>query len=84
MKLFKLLNRYIFSSFSSLIINIGLIFFAIVMILNLFEEINFFKDHDVNFYLPLKMSALKTPSIIFKIFPLNATSDIEGPPRYSS
>ena len=69
MKFYKLLNRYIFSSFSGLLINIGLIFFALVMILNLFEEINFFKDHDVNFYLPLKMAALKTPSIIFKIFP---------------
>ena len=69
MKIYKILNKYIFLTFGSLIINVGLIFFALVVILNLFEEVNFFKDHNVGFFLPFQMAFLKTPSIIFEIFP---------------
>ena len=69
MKIAKLLHKYIFFSFATLVINVSLIFFCLVIILNLFEEINFFKDYEVGFMLPLKMAILKTPSIILKIFP---------------
>ena len=39
-------------------------------ILNLLEEQNFFKDHDhSNILLPLLMSLLKTPEILYALFP---------------
>ena len=69
MKLYKILNRYIFSSFSLLIINIGLIFFALVMILNLFEEINFFKDYDIGIKMPIFLSFLFVPSLMYNMLP---------------
>ena len=46
-----------------------LIFFFLVIILNLFEEIKFFKNDEVNFTLPLFLTILNTPSTIFDILP---------------
>ena len=37
--------------------------------MNLFEEINFLKDSDNVILLPLYLTILNTPSILFEIFP---------------
>jgi len=63
------LRRYIFYKFSKILINITLIFFALGIILNLLEEMNFFKDLNVHFLMPLALSFLKVPSEIYNIFP---------------
>ena len=43
--------------------------------LNLFEEINYFKDIDENLYYPLLLNILNAPSVLNSLFPFifNAT-----------
>ena len=65
----NILRKYVFIEYSKLILKITLLFFGLGIIINLFEEINFFKDLEVDFLFPLLMSILKVPSIIYKIFP---------------
>ena len=65
----NVLRRYIFVEYSKLILKITLLFFALGIIINLFEEINFFKDIEVDFLFPVLMSVLKVPSMVYKIFP---------------
>ena len=49
---------------------ITILFFSITIILNIFEEISFFKDiQNVNFTLPIFLTLLNSPSVIFDIFP---------------
>ena len=42
---------------------------TLIMIINIFEEIEFFKTINVHFLYPVFLSALNTPSIIFEILP---------------
>ena len=65
----KIYQKYLISQFSSLILKISLIFFSLVFILNVFEEINFLKDSNVNFIYPLILTFLNSPAVFFKIFP---------------
>ena len=37
--------------------------------MNLFEEIGFFKDSDKFILLPIYLTLLNTPSVLFEIFP---------------
>ena len=45
------------------------LFLALGIVLNIFEEVNFFKDHAVGFLLPLSLTFLKVPAMIYKLFP---------------
>ena len=63
------INKYLSSEFLKITIIITLIFFSLGFILNLFEEINFFKDYDVGIDVPIFMSALFVPNFIYNIFP---------------
>ena len=65
----KIYQKYLISQFSSLILQISLIFFSLVFILNVFEEINFLKESNVNFLYPLFLTFLNSPAVFFKIFP---------------
>ena len=65
----KTFELYLILLFSKKILNVFLIFFALVFILNLFEEINFFKDLQTNAYFPIILSGLNTPATLFEIFP---------------
>ena len=59
-----LLNIF-FKSF----VKVFLILMTLIMIINIFEEIEFFKTINVHFLYPAFLSALNTPSIIFEILP---------------
>ena len=59
------LRKYFFVEYSKYILNITLIFLGLGIMLNLFEEINFFKDYDVGIDLPITMSALFVPNLIY-------------------
>jgi lipopolysaccharide export system permease protein len=65
----KTFELYLILLFSKKILNIFLIFFTLIFILNLFEEINFFKDLQANIFFPLILSGLNTPATLFEIFP---------------
>ena len=69
--MFKLniFKKYFFIEYSKIVLNVTLAFLALGIVLNIFEEVNFFKDHAVGFLLPLSLTFLKVPSIIYKLFP---------------
>ena len=64
-----IINNYLAREFFKVTINMSLAFFCLGFIINLFEEINFFKDLDVGINLPIILSALFVPSMIYNIFP---------------
>ena len=60
---------YIIKKFSSKIFLISSIFFSLVLIVNLLEEINFLKEANSNIFLPFILSFLNSPSLMYEIFP---------------
>ncbi len=63
-------QKYLINSFFKCLGIVTLIFFSITIILNIYEELSFFKnDESVNFTLPLFLTLLNAPSVIFDIFP---------------
>ena len=67
--MFKIYQRYIVSNFLNKLYTISLIFFSLVVILNIFEEISFFKSTDSNIFLPYFLTILNAPITLFEIFP---------------
>tara|TARA_B100000780_G_scaffold275724_1_gene242908 strand:+ start:2005 stop:3084 length:1080 start_codon:yes stop_codon:yes gene_type:complete len=51
------------------IFRIIIFFFSLILIMNVLEEITFFKDMDVDFTLPLFLTFLNSFSVLFEIFP---------------
>ncbi len=66
---FNIIKKYFFIEYSKIVINVTLLFLAMGIVLNIFEEVNFFKDHAVGFLLPLSLTFLKVPTMIYKLFP---------------
>ena len=64
-----LINKYLGKEFIKIVINTSLVFFALGFIMNLFEEINFFKDLDIKISIPIILSLLFTPSLLHNFFP---------------
>ena len=62
-------KKYILNLFTKTLIEVILIFFALILIINLFEEINFLKNENVSVFYPVFLSLLNTPSVIFDILP---------------
>ena len=62
-------KKYIHKKYFYSLIKVTFVFFSISIIMNLFEEINFLKDSDNTILLPLYLTILNTPSILFEIFP---------------
>ena len=63
------LNKYLAKEFIKVILIFYFIFFALSIVMNLFEEINFFKDIDAGPYLPIVLSLLYVPSLLYNMFP---------------
>ena len=62
-------QTYLLKLFYKKILLITSIFFCLVLILNILEEINFFKDLNVSFFFTIFISLLKSASDLFEIFP---------------
>ena len=60
---------YILRKFTKKIFLVSSIFFALILIINLLEEINFLKDVEANIFLPFLLSFLNAPSLLYEIFP---------------
>ena len=67
--MFKIYQIYIIRNFFNKFLTISLIFFCLVVILNIFEEISFFKNTNSNFLLPYFLTILNAPITLFEIFP---------------
>ena len=64
-----IINKYLAKTFFKVVMNMSLGFLCLGFILNLFEEINFFKDFDVGIGVPILLSAIFVPSLLYKMFP---------------
>ena len=60
---------YLLKKFLKKIFLIFGVFFFLVLILNLIEEVNFLKNTDSDFLTPFFLTFLNTPSILYEIFP---------------
>ena len=67
--MFKIYIKYIIGKFFNKFIYISLIFLSLIFILNLFEEISFFKNINTNILIPYFLTLLNTPIILFELFP---------------
>ena len=67
--MFKIYERYIIKKYFKLFFIISLVFLSLAIILNIFEEISFFKDIDVNPLMPYFLTFLNAPITLFEIFP---------------
>ncbi len=65
----KVINKYLIFGFLKIIFNTVLIFICLGIILNLFEEIEFFKDLDQNISLPFLLTIMFIPNLILKLLP---------------
>ena len=61
--------KYILKNYLQIILKITFIFYSLVFLLSVFEEINFFKDIEPSFLYPMLLTFLNTPSILYNIFP---------------
>ena len=60
---------FLISKFLSSFTNVFLVMLSLVFILNILQEIEFLNNIDTNFWYPIYLSLLSSPSIIFEMFP---------------
>jgi lipopolysaccharide export system permease protein len=65
----NIINKYLMVKFSKIIFNTILVFLSLGVILNLFEEIEFFKNLNLSFTLPIVLSLSFVPTLILELFP---------------
>ena len=65
----KIYQKYLIKLFINIFFKITFIFIVLGLIIGILEEINFFSDLNVNYYLPILLVLLNIPSLIFEIFP---------------
>ena len=64
-----IINKYFAKEFIKITINMTLFFFCTGLMMNIFDQINFFKDIDVGIFLPIALSLLFVPSLLYNMFP---------------
>jgi len=62
-------KKYIFKKFLFSLGKVTLVFSSVVIIMNLFEEISFFRNSEEFILLPVYLTLLNMPSVLFEIFP---------------
>ena len=65
----KVLSQYLLYGYFKIIFKVILIFYCFGLILNLFEEIEFFKNLGETIFIPITLTALFIPSLIIKMLP---------------
>ena len=67
--MFKVYKKYLIKNFLKKFINLSLIFFTLILILGILEEITFFEKYQVPFWYPYFLTFLNSPITLFEIFP---------------
>ena len=62
-------KQYLLKKFLKKIFLLSGIFLILILIINLIEEANFLKDSDTNFLVPVLLSSLNAPSLLYEMFP---------------
>ena len=65
----KVYQKYLAKSFLKMLLIVFAIFFSLVIILNIFEEVSYLKETDTNLFFPFLLTLLNSPSIVFETFP---------------
>ena len=65
----KIYIKFIIFSFIKSLLFVSVIFFSLVLILNILTEIEFFKGINVETFLPIYVSFLNAPTLLFEMFP---------------
>ena len=65
----KVILNYILRNFLKYFFIVILVIYGFGIILNLFEEIEFFKKIDVNFFFPVMLTSIFVPSMILDLLP---------------
>ncbi len=63
------LNKYLSKEFSKIVFITILIFFSLGFIMNIYEEMNYFKDINPGIYIPLLLTTLIVPSFLYNMLP---------------
>ncbi len=61
--------KFLVNLFNASFFKVFFTFFIIILIINILEEVNFFKELNFNFFYLIFISFLNTPSIVFEILP---------------
>ncbi len=69
MKMLAVHKEYIIKLYLRNFIVVTSVFVSLIFILNILEEVSFFKDLNLSIYYPLFFTLLNLPSILFEIFP---------------
>ena len=65
----KIYQLYLVKSYWKILFFVSIIFFSLSIILNIFEEVSFFKDVNVSAFYPLLLTLLTAPTIVYETFP---------------
>ena len=65
----KVLFNYLFTGYTKMILKVIMIAYCFGIILNLFEEIEFFKNSNSSILIPMSLTALYVPNIVIKLMP---------------
>ena len=64
-----IISKYLAKKFLKIISAMTFAFFCLFFILNVIEEINFFKDFNVGIEVPIILSTLFVPTLLYEMFP---------------
>ena len=67
--MYNIINKYIIVRFLKIVLNAILIFLSLGILLNLFEEIEFFKNLNQSISLPVTLSLAYVPTLIIELLP---------------
>ncbi len=65
----RIYQLYIIKNYLKTVLLITFVFFSAIFVLNIFEEISYFKESDKKIIFPIILTFLNTPSILYEIFP---------------
>jgi len=66
---FKIYHRYIIKKYLLTFLQFLIVFSSLIFILNVFEEINFIKDKNLNFHYSIILTLLNLPSMLYELSP---------------
>ena len=65
----KVYIKFLINLFNNSFLKVFFTFFTIILITNILDQIDFFKDTNISFYSLIFLSFLNTPSVVFEILP---------------
>ena len=65
----RIYQLYIIKNYLKTVLIITFVFFSAIFVLNIFEEISYFKESDKKIIFPIILTFLNAPSILYEIFP---------------